>query len=1033
MKSRFKLSNIFKSKEPIINKLYWLVIIFLATLTFILVIDNYFDNKYIITYQNKIHNQEQQLKLESLLQANLLKLNIELNNFRLVQSLQNLEETQEKVDSYINKSVEIAGVIHRGGVISDSKTVNYFEKDNIVEMIKYTPDEFTGSIKEINELVQKIENLRLISQKINTNIRHSLKKDNSYDNTYTNSTDYYLRQSDKIFVRIGEVQNRISYAINKRYQYLNNSSINVIQTYNQLKYLSVLDFFIVAAVISYFFVSQIKGMIRRREVAEESNQLLSLAIDQSPISIMIADTRGRIEYVNKGMERISGFTIEDFKEKDYFITGDSEQTNELNQILLQTIQDGKIWHGEVSSKRKDGSNIWEKILISPVIGEDNTISNYLIIKEDTTEKRRLSESLRDSVETMSAVTENLPVGVLLINEQRQILQLNRTAAKIMGYPNMKVAIEEFNKQKYDDVFETLKSEQYTDTVTGAAVTTMEARMLIRENNISRVILKNIIPVKIDNQNIMLEAFMDITAQKEILQREAESNRAKSEFLANMSHEIRTPLNGIVGATDLLGKTAMNSDQIKILNIIGKSCDSLLNIINDILDFSKIEAGKMSIENYPFNIRSTVDYLMDQISFKAYNKSLEIVSNVDETIPSMLIGDESRLIQILINLLGNAVKFTEIGEVILNVDVESQSGNKILLHFKVEDSGIGIEKDKIEKIFESFTQADGSTTRRFGGTGLGTSISKMLVELMGGRIWVESPNPNFTWSKDTPGSVFHIIIPFVIEKNDIHPGVQINDYSNVKSLIIDNHKSTVLLLRKTLSNWGIQTEECDDHTCAVKSLESNSNINLVIIDSHMIQKENSGFISRLKKMSPGIKVILFSSDPRWKNAEEVDGVDVLLKKPIKYTLLYSAIESLFSTDKKDETKTSDEKESLSKTSGRHVLLVEDNVINQKIAEKMLLKIGMHVEIVNNGQEAVDWFVAGGKSTDVILMDIQMPVLNGLDATREIRNMDIKVPIIAVTANALKGDREICIEAGMNDYIGKPFKLDDLNSVLTRWIK
>lgn len=1024
-----KISLYIRGREPIINKLYWLVIIFLATLMFILVIDSYFDNNYIIGYQNKIHNQEQQLKLENILESNILRLNLEFNNYRSVQTQQQLTDVQKRVDGYISKSLDICGVIHRGGVISDERTVNYFEHDEIVEIIEYRPDEFTGTITEMTDMMQRIEEIKQLSIKMNNLVRQGI-NNNAEPHSLMSTVDFYVKQADKMFMRMGEVQNRISYAINKRYQYLNNSSITVIQTYNQLKYLSVLDFFIIAAVISYFFVAQIKNMVRQRVAAEESNQLLSLAIDQSPISIMIANTRGHIEYVNKGMERISGYTIDDYVAKEFLVQGIDDGAGELNQILLQTIQDGKIWHGEIASHRKDGSELIEKVLISPVMGDGNTISNYLIIKEDVTEKIHLSASLRDSVETMSVVTENLPVGVMLVDEKSKVLQINRTAAKIMGFADMESAMTAFDNSSYTDVFEVLKSEQYVDLVTGTPVTTIEARMIVKENNISRVILNNIIPIKIEDKNVLLQAFMDITAQKEILQRAAESNKAKSEFLANMSHEIRTPMNGIVGAADLLGKTTLDDEQMKILNIIGRSCDSLLIIINDILDFSKIEAGKMSIDSYPFNIRSTVDYIMDQMSFKAYNKSLELVSNVQESIPGMLIGDESRLIQILNNLLGNAVKFTEYGEVLLNVEVESQIGNKIFLHFKVEDSGIGIDKDKLEKIFESFTQADGSTTRRFGGTGLGTSISKMLVELMGGRIWVESPNPNFSWSKETPGSVFHIVVPFVFEKNEQGISGNIKDYSHVKALIIDNHRATVLLLRKTLSNWGIATEICDEESNVMDCLTANKDVNLVIIDSHFVIKNSGKFFSNIKALSPDIKIIYFSAETTVVSKEIKEGVDVLLKKPIKYTLLYNTIEGLFPIGNKEIVNAIEtERGSIE---GRRVLLVEDNLINQKIAEKMMLRMGLVVDIVSNGQEAVDWFNDKNPTPDVILMDIQMPILNGLDATKALREMGIEIPIIAVTANALKGDRDICITAGMNDYIGKPFKLEDLSSVIEKWI-
>jgi CheY-like chemotaxis protein len=386
---------------------------------------------------------------------------------------------------------------------------------------------------------------------------------------------------------------------------------------------------------------------------------------------------------------------------------------------------------------------------------------------------------------------------------------------------------------------------------------------------------------------------------------------------------------------------------------------------------------------------------------------------------------------LVNLLGNAVKFTNEGEVVLRVEVEKQIGSNVTLHFMIEDSGIGIPKDKLEKIFESFTQADGSTTRKFGGTGLGTSISKMLTELMGGKIWVESPNPNFAWSEESPGSVFHFTLPFVIEKNQAAYELRTDQFTTIKTLIVDNHKTNLLLLKKTLNNWGIASETISDEKSALDRLTSGEEFNLVIIDAHVFSKVDEKFIPKVKKAQPKIKTILFASDNKWNNQEDTSGVDQVLQKPIKHQELFSTIDQLFSkTDTNGNGKTMTLKELVV---GKKALLVEDNIINQKIAEKMLSNIGLSTEIAANGQEAIKMIQEQTNSYDVIFMDVQMPVLNGLDATKQLREMQIEIPIVAMTANALKGDREICLEAGMNDYIGKPVKMDDLEDILKRWLQ
>jgi PAS domain S-box-containing protein len=1035
--STYSRENFFRIiKEPVINKLFLLLGIFLFTIFIILFIENYFDQNYTLRYQKTIRNQEQKQKLEFLLKEQLLHIQLAFKNYPSIRHPQQLQNNYEFIRVKINECNEILDILNHGGRFYYSNMVNLPTDDEIIEVIIYERDYYTGTIPEVRELIPAISDLQVLSSRVAAILRGEIDSGNELSLAIKEIVEYYLKQADSVFSRIYETERKIAFDIQRNVVSVNNTSVNVITRYGRLKYISLILFSVFAGFITYLVVIQITRIILFRKRAEESNKKLLMAVEQSPVAIMITNTRGITEYVNKSFESQTGYRKEEINgTRPYFFNHNN--TFDFTGSVVGAIQSGISWTGEIEGLKKNGQLYWEKIQISPVFSDSDTISNFIIIREDITEKRLLTESLNESVDNLKTITENLPVGILVVNEDYKIIQVNQTAAKLMGFQSIEEAQAYIKTKKYDQLFEVLSQSTYTDVNSGVEVIALEERLTITENNVSIIILKNIIPVKFNNQSVKLEAFMDISAQKELQHKEAEANKAKSEFLANMSHEIRTPMNGIVGATELLGKTGLDDEQHNILSVISKSCDNLINIINDILDFSKIEARKMKIETYSFNFRSTIDYLLDQISFKANERNIKVMAIVDKAIPEVLEGDESRLIQILVNLLGNAVKFTIEGEVILRVEVEKSDEKNMTLHFLVEDSGIGIPPGKIEKIFDSFTQADGSTTRKYGGTGLGTSISKMLVELMGGKIWVESPNPDYAWSKENPGSVFHFVLPFSIDYAKTGDEQFKDSLHFLKVLLLDNHNTNILMLNKTLNNWGINPLIAKNKEEATQFLKENSGLELLIADSHVLNHKEEPFFAEIKKSFPRLKTILLVADNKSAQLnKKVDTIDRVIHKPVKQFSLYTTIFDLFQNrkvnleskeiSKSNRPKTEDERR-------KRILLVEDNLINQKIAEKMLSKLGYEVVITVNGQEAVDLVVRDKEVFDVILMDVQMPVMNGLDATRTLRNEGIFVPVIAMTANVLKGDREICMEAGMNDYIGKPVKFENLETMLNRWLR
>ncbi|MBN2743204.1 MAG: response regulator [Marinilabiliaceae bacterium] len=1018
--------------EPIIQKLLLLVGVYVFSIIAVLFVESYFNKRYVVQIQEKIQNQEQKQKIDGFLRENILHLQLNFNRYASVVNPNDLSAIQKNINDLISRSHTYLDILEKGGIVSVVRNVNLPNQDEITEIIEYQPDPSEELIPQVSELKPKLNELKALSNKNAAHLTNLLYLTQTDKTALAKLANDYAAQSTEMFKHIMQLEHIISFSINKQVVYLNNSNINMVRQYNRYKYGSLAFFFLVIMAITAWLIRQVHHLIEKRKQAEANNRKLLLAVEQSPVAIIIADTQGNLEYVNRGFENSSGYSKEEAMaiNRPFFLS--PEVDNRFLDHVWQTLQEGRNWTGQLSNHRKDGTLFWEKVMISPVFNDNYAISNYIAIKEDVTEVKTLTESLRTSNETMRTITENLPVGVLIVNTDGEIIQFNKSAIKQMGFTSMDEARPMLQGQPAERFFVTTRQDDYTDPVSGVVVITKEEQLTVKENNIYREVLKNTIPVKLNNTNVFLEAFMDITAQKEIQKKEAESNKAKSEFLANMSHEIRTPMNGIIGATDLLTQTRLSREQQNIISIINKSGQNLLNIINDILDFSKIEAGKMKIESYPFNILSTINYLIEQMSFKSDQKGIHLISAVSETIPPIVVGDESRLIQILVNLVGNSVKFTAQGEVVIRAEVIQQMGNHITLHFAIEDSGIGIPQDKIEKIFESFTQADGSTTRKYGGTGLGTSISKMLVELMGGKIWCESPNPNFSWSKDSPGSVFHFNLPFTIEKYDAEWEQRSERFKDVMALLVDNHKTNLLLGKKILNNWGVRTCEANDEKTALEILQQYPDINLLMVDTILLEKKDFSLLIEIGQRFPKLKFIIISSDSKVSTSGSIANDHYVLQRPLKQNTLFNALDKLFAREVNKQMEM-DEELFLKNIQGKRILLAEDNVINQKIAEKMLSRLGLTTIIAHNGQEAIDRIVHQGELYDLIFMDIQMPVLNGLDATRQLRSLGVGLPIVAMTANALQGDRDICINAGMDDYVGKPVKMSDLTAVLMKWLR
>jgi PAS domain S-box-containing protein len=792
---------------------------------------------------------------------------------------------------------------------------------------------------------------------------------------------------------------------------------------------------------------------------DRERNLLRAFMDNTPDQVYVKDRESKFLLCNPVTAQNFGFeTPQDMIGKTVFDIKPQEQTGQLLEKEQNIILTGEPILGiEEFYVDLQGNQKWISSDRVPWRNESGEVIGLIGIGRDITRRKQAEEDLNESVSLLRATLQSTADGILVVNNDGIIISFNNQFIQMWNLPE-EILVSKDDNRALDFVKKQLKDPEtfiakVQELHNQPEATSFDVLELIG----GKIFERYSQPQRIEGSTVgRVWSFRDITEHKRseeaLLKAKDEAEAAtqsKSEFLANMSHEIRTPMNAIIGMTSLLLDTRLNQEQRNFTEVIRSSGDALLTLINDILDFSKIEAGKLHLEYAPFDLRTCIEEAMDLISVRAAEKKLELAYSITTGIPEFVAGDMTRLRQILVNLLGNAVKFTDHGEISLSMsgekievkpgESEAVFGMQLLnplaaiyrLHCAVKDTGIGMPPDKIGNLFQSFTQLDASTTRKYGGTGLGLSISRRLCEMMGGTIWAESTGVT------GEGSIFHFTIVVEIRENRRTPLFCIEQptLEGKKVLIVDDNETNRLIMERYVESWKMVPSNASSGREALEVLNKTKTeglgFDLILLDMQMPEMDGLTLAQAIRRQLDfhNLPMIMVTS-LGYSLPDESNGLFAnYLNKPLKPSQLFEAVMGVFTTQQVLPRRRKLDETSFDSDMGRRhplrLLLAEDNTINQQVASRLLERLGYRADIASNGLEVLQSLQR--QIYDVVLMDIQMPEMDGLEATRLIRHdwpPEERPRVIAMTANAMGGDRERFLEAGMDDYVSKPVQVKEL---------
>jgi len=802
-------------------------------------------------------------------------------------------------------------------------------------------------------------------------------------------------------------------------------------------------------------VSSLQAGLKERSIALKAQQAALEAtrawyqgiVEAAPDGMLVVDAEGRILLANPELDKLFGYAEGELigQHVEVLVPADSRPSHPglragfMAQGLARQMGGAQ---SNLQGLRKDGSRFAVEIGLAQLPAIEGRGVCVCASVRDTTERRAMQTAVRDTEERFRRILEAAPAGLLIADDDTQeLLFSNPRLDQVFGEPVAQVMGRTDGYQYWTDAqarARYIELTQHNDTVRG-----FEATYRRRDGSLCEVLMSST-RVRAGGGSICGEWYFDITdrkaAEAEVLRARVvaeEATRAKSDFLANMSHEIRTPMNAIIGMSHLALKTELDKRQRNYIEKVHRAAENLLGIINDILDFSKIEAGKMSLEQVPFRLEDVLDDFANMVGLKAEGKGLELLFNTPVDLPTALIGDPLRLGQVLVNLGNNAVKFTDAGEIVVGVEVRERLEANVELHFRVSDTGIGMTPEQTARMFQAFTQADSSVTRRYGGTGLGLTISKNLVEMMEGRIWVDS--------EADKGSTFHFTARFGLQP---HPRARrmfkAGELRGMRALVVDDNASAREILSAMANSFGLEVDVARSGPEALALVAAAEQRDLphdiVLLDWKMPGMDGVEVARQIRARHPAVIMVTAFGRYEALEAAEQHGVHlpVVLTKPVTASTLLEGIGQLLGKGRLGETRSSQRSDrsalDIGRLAGARVLLVEDNDMNQELAQELLQSAGIEVVIASHGEEALR-LLAQDAEFDGVLMDCQMPVLDGYTATRRLReNAAFRdLPVIALTANAMEDDREKALASGMNDHIAKPLDEATMFATMAKWIR